>query len=349
MNQINETWDIHVKKKYNVEKELGKGGEGVVYLLKLLNNGRKDISYIALKVVEKMTITQKRLETRINNLFEKKENIKSKDEIRTHLLGVIERKNNKTRANLELEFKLMSSIKLNSPSCSKLFVNYLHIEECTDAFLLYMEYITGYTLRDLEYKTMEGQRENVSQCIYSEDMYKTIMKYILQGLSCLHENGIVHADIKEENIMFNRNGLKLIDYGFSCRYLINSTADKTELCNPLSIAGTDTYIAPEIIFKFTESGSSAWEKIDLWSLGMTMLTLINLDSPRGVKSLLFKYPKYQDLKINEKIKLLSDLMKPNIATLNKLKDTKLREAITQCLVVDYRIRLTPNEILTKYF
>ena len=51
---------------------------------------------------------------------------------------------------------------------------------------------------------------------YNEDFIKYVLYRVLQGLHYLHENNIMHRDIKSDNILFNMEGqLKLADFGYA--------------------------------------------------------------------------------------------------------------------------------------
>lgn len=131
-----------------------------------------------------------------------------------------------------------------------------------------MEYIEGITLKN--YMTRRGTlsfREVVS---YSEQ--------ILRALEHAHSKGIVHRDIKPQNIMLLKNGLiKVTDFGIA--KLPNSETltmtDKT--------IGTVHYISPE-----QASGRETSQASDLYSLGVLMYEMstgklpFNADSPISV-------------------------------------------------------------------
>jgi len=111
---------------------------------------------------------------------------------------------------------------------------------------------------------------------FSEDEAKYIIKNILQGISNLHSQNIIHRDLKTENILFNyeniedllsqnikKSQIKIIDFGFS-RYLQKNEEAK-------SILGTPLYMDP-LILKCITSGNyfhiSYDNKIDIWSIGI---------------------------------------------------------------------------------
>lgn len=106
----------------------------------------------------------------------------------------------------------------------------------------------------------------------SETQIAHICKYTLEALAYLHDNCIIHRDIKGANILLTDDGkVKLIDFGVSAVCL-----SKDEKRNTLS--GTPYWMAPEIISN--KSGKSPYdEKIDIWSLGITCIELAEKDPP----------------------------------------------------------------------
>ena len=86
---------------------------------------------------------------------------------------------------------------------------------------------------------------------------------IAEGLRDCHKEGIIHRDVKPQNIFVNKAGsFKLGDFGVS-RYVPASF-------DTLSFKGTVSYMAPEVFyFKGTD------ERSDLYSLGMVLYLCLN--------------------------------------------------------------------------
>lgn len=76
---------------------------------------------------------------------------------------------------------------------------------------------------------------------YTEVETAKIMQKIFEALNHIHSIGIVHRDMKPENIMINESGEpKLIDFG-----LAKDTGDQMRLLK--SMVGSKVFMAPEII------------------------------------------------------------------------------------------------------
>jgi serine/threonine protein kinase len=86
---------------------------------------------------------------------------------------------------------------------------------------------------------------------------KCIMRMILEGVNYLHQNWILHRDLKPGNLMFTHGGiLKIIDFGLSTDY----PPDFGEM---ISQVVTIWYKAPELCFGSRYYGPA----IDMWSVG----------------------------------------------------------------------------------
>jgi serine/threonine protein kinase len=85
---------------------------------------------------------------------------------------------------------------------------------------------------------------------------------ILEAVSYLHSHGVVHRDLKPDNILFTELGkegeLKIVDFGFALDLMSNKRMMQAQ-----AQLGTQGYAAPEIF-----SQSSYDEKCDVWSIGV---------------------------------------------------------------------------------
>lgn len=103
---------------------------------------------------------------------------------------------------------------------------------------------------------------------------------ILEGVKYLHDNRIIHRDLKLGNLFLNDMlNVKIGDFGLATRIDFDGERKKT-LC------GTPNYIAPEILNK---KGHSF--EVDIWSIGCVMYTLLVGQPPFETKSLKDTYSK----------------------------------------------------------
>ncbi|CAN4110754.1 unnamed protein product [Withania somnifera] len=130
---------------------------------------------------------------------------------------------------------------------------------------LFLEYMTGGSLADIAEK-FGGSLDEEVICLYT--------KGILQGLRYLHENGIVHCDLKCKNILLGTSGeIKLADLGCAKRIKDNKVKGNTKSLLKC-IGGTPLWMAPEIL-RNEELDFAA----DVWSLGCTIIEMATGKTP----------------------------------------------------------------------
>lgn len=101
-----------------------------------------------------------------------------------------------------------------------------------------------------------------------------VRKYVAQllvGLQYLHEQQVIHRDIKAANVLVDDRGvIKLADFGSSKRMDSMGTVGSGNL----SLRGTPYFMAPEVI---TQTGHG--RKADIWSVGCTILQMVTGQPP----------------------------------------------------------------------
>jgi len=137
-----------------------------------------------------------------------------------------------------------------------------------------MDYCAGGSIRDY----MDRSKKNLT-----EEQVGSVLTQTILGLSYLHSIGIIHRDLKSGNLLLTEGGVvKVADFGISTQLSATITG------NAKTMIGTTYWMAPEIM---DESYSY---KIDIWSLGITAIEMVEGEPPNwNLKpfQLMIKLPK----------------------------------------------------------
>lgn len=154
----------------------------------------------------------------------------------------------------------------------------------------------------------------------------SVARGIAEGLAAIHQLGIIHRDIKPDNILIDPMGMpKISDLGLA---RMVDEADAQGLTATGMVLGTPTYISPEAI----RDSSSADAKSDIYSLGVTLYHLLTGRPPFAGHT-------------------ISDLMRAHLAgeytPLRQVvpqADAHLCKLIESCLALDPKKRPTASEL-----
>ncbi|KAJ6434224.1 hypothetical protein OIU84_017845 [Salix udensis] len=153
------------------------------------------------------------------------------------------------RECLQNEAKIMSILSPH-PNIVQLFDVY----DTEDSLDMVLELCQQSTLYD---RLMKSGDDGLS-----EGRYASIMKQLLTAIAHCHRFGIVHRDIKPDNILFDEmNRVKLADFGSADWVGVEGTVS--------GVVGTPYYVAPEVVM-----GRDYNEKVDVWSAGVVLYVLL---------------------------------------------------------------------------
>jgi serine/threonine protein kinase/Tol biopolymer transport system component len=124
---------------------------------------------------------------------------------------------------------------------------------------LVTELIEGGTLKDWSRQEKRGWRETVA-----------LLVGVADGLATAHAAGILHRDIKPDNILVGRNGYaKLSDFGLAKLQESSPPDTNTQSTRPGIVLGTIAYMSPE-----QASGRSTDARSDIFSFGVVLYELL---------------------------------------------------------------------------
>jgi beta-lactam-binding protein with PASTA domain/tRNA A-37 threonylcarbamoyl transferase component Bud32 len=129
-----------------------------------------------------------------------------------------------------------------------------------------MEYVAGPTLREvLRARGRLTVRESLD-----------IFEGVLNGLAAAHRAGIIHRDVKPENVLLGRDGaVKVADFGLA-RAAVAAASTKTGV-----IIGTAAYLAPEQV-----SSSKSDARTDVYAAGVMLFEMLTGEQPHTGESAL---------------------------------------------------------------
>uniref|UniRef100_A0A668AQT9 Myosin IIIB n=1 Tax=Myripristis murdjan TaxID=586833 RepID=A0A668AQT9_9TELE len=183
---------------------------------------------------------------------------------------------------IEAEYNILRSLS-NHPNVVKFYGMFYKSDNLSGGQLwLVLELCNGGSVTELiKGLLMRGQR-------LQEPVISYILYGALLGLQHLHNNRIIHRDVKGNNILLTtEGGVKLVDFGVSAQLTSARLRRNTSV-------GTPFWMAPEVIACEQQYDYSYDARCDVWSLGITAIELADGDPPLAemhpVKAL-FKIPR----------------------------------------------------------
>ena len=134
-----------------------------------------------------------------------------------------------------------------------------------DTYYITMEYVSGEDLKNLI--------RRVGQLTIGKAVF--VASQICEGLAEAHRLGVIHRDLKPQNIMIDRDGnVRIMDFG------IARSLSSKGLTDPRAIIGTPDYMSPEQI-----EGKETDQRTDIYSLGVILYEMLTGQRPFEGKSL----------------------------------------------------------------
>ena len=252
---------------YKKIKTLGEGSFGKVLLVQQINEeNQKDSKYFALKISKRFKKVKKEKAKTVENTKEPIDENSDKKE-KPKEMNFVELR----------ELTIMKKLcKIENPNVVRMIDFNLCFEK-KEIWIL-MEYLPT----DLM-KFLSENKHNKD--VMNEKFFKKLAYQIINGAKFLHENRIIHRDIKLENILYDKNTqtVKIGDFGLSRIYDYEFSLEYTDV-------GTYPYKPPELILGLKKYTTA----FDVWSIGCllvqicTMSHLFGENNSLGVIKLMFK-------------------------------------------------------------
>ncbi len=151
--------------------------------------------------------------------------------------------------------------RLDHPNVVKLY----DFGERDGLFFLLLEFVDGPNLRTL-----------MKQGLLEPKQALAVVPQMCEALQFAHDEGVVHRDVKPENVLLDAKGrVKIADFGLA--KLVDADARDVSLTEVDQIVGTPHYMAPEQIRGSREVDHRA----DIYSLGVVFYEMLTGELPRG--------------------------------------------------------------------
>ncbi|KAJ3920916.1 ste11-like protein [Lentinula edodes] len=219
----------------------------------------------------------------------------------------LERKQSMLTA-LEHEIELLQDLQHDN------IVQYLYSTLEDDCLNIFLEYVPSGSVTAL-----------LRNCgAFEETLVSNFIRQISQGLSYLHERGIIYRDIKGANILVdNKGGVKISDFGISKKVDVQALTG-ARLHRP-SLQSSVFWMAPEVVKQ-----SAHTQKADIWSVGCLVVEMFTGEHP------------WAQLTQMQAVFKIGSSAKPTI-----LSDisSEAHDFLTRTFDVDYEARPSASELL----
>ena len=160
------------------------------------------------------------------------------------------------------------------------------IKEDKEIFCLVMECAQNGSLESYYDDYINRFKDKEHFLPLDEKLIIKIFKQLLNGVNYLHSKGVIHRDIKTDNILLDENNnIKISDFGISALYKGNNEYEDEEdedkqkkdemlFCGNTTIGRIDT-LSPEM-----KKREKYDYKVDIYNLGLTMLCIMSYENPR---------------------------------------------------------------------
>ncbi|XP_061604379.1 NUAK family SNF1-like kinase 1 [Phyllopteryx taeniolatus] len=159
---------------------------------------------------------------------------------------------NLDKIHIQREIEITSSLRHSH------IIRFLEVFESRDKIVIVMEYASKGELYDY---ILEKRK-------LAETEARSIFRQITSAVHYCHKNGVVHRDLKLENILLDQHlNVKLADFGLSSQYQRGTLLQ--------TFCGSPLYAAPEIVTGLPYQGP----EVDCWALGVLLYALVYSSMP----------------------------------------------------------------------
>ncbi|XP_024858775.2 serine/threonine-protein kinase PAK 6-like [Kryptolebias marmoratus] len=193
-----------------------------------------------------------------------------------------------------------------------------------DELWVIMEYLQGGALTHI-----------IGETRLNEEQIATVSEGVLQALTYLHSQGVIHRDIKSDSILLTLDGrIKLSDFGFCAQ--INKDVPKRK-----SLVGTPYWMAPEVISKMPYG-----TEVDIWSLGIMVVEMVDGEPPYFNETPISAMKKLRDEPVPsvKNIQRVSPVLKDFLSCM-LTRDTQQRSSASDLLEHPFLLQAGPPRCL----
>eukprot|EP00117_Sycon_ciliatum_P001911 scpid23745/ scgid7370/ Hormonally up-regulated neu tumor-associated kinase; Serine/threonine-protein kinase MAK-V len=165
----------------------------------------------------------------------------------------------KARADKYVSLNMRREAKLMTMLCHSNILRLLDEVETANSYYLVTEMAEGGDLMDHIYKNTH----------LPEDEVRVYIRQIVSAIDHIHKAGIIHRDLKIENLLLDGNrNIKIIDFGLSNTILpLTPSVPRENHCK--TQCGSPAYAAPELLGR-EEYGI----EVDIWSIGVNLFAML---------------------------------------------------------------------------